>query len=48
MNGTELCKMFRRQPLKKRSWMEMAHVKSVNMSHTGERKEALHKRKQSY
>ena len=39
MNGFELCKLLRRQPLKKRAVWKMAQVKSVNKSHSEERKE---------
>ena len=48
MNGFELCKLFRRQPLKKRAGWKMAQVKSVKKVALRREKGALHKRKQSY
>ena len=39
VNGSELCKLLRRQPLKKRAGWKMAQVKSVKKSHSEERKQ---------
>ena len=39
MNGSELCKLLRTQPLKKRAGWKMAQVKSVKKTHSEERKE---------
>ena len=39
MNGSELCKLLRRQPLKKRAGWKMAQGKSVKKPHSEERKE---------
>ena len=38
-NGSELCKLLRRQPLKKRAGWKLAQVKSVKQTHSEERKE---------
>jgi len=39
VNGSELCKLLRRQPLKKGAGWKMAQAKSVKRSHSKERKE---------
>ena len=39
VNGSELCKLLRRQPLKRRAGWKMAQVKSVKKSHSKKRKE---------
>ena len=39
MNASELCKLLRRQPLKKRAGWRMAQKKSVKKLHSEERKE---------
>ena len=39
MNGSELCKLLRGQPLKKGAGWKMAQVKTVKQSHSEERKE---------
>jgi len=39
MNGSELCKLLRRQPRKKRAGWKMAQAKSVKKSGSQERKE---------
>ena len=38
MNGSELCKLLRRQPLKKRAGWKMAQAKSVKKSGSQDRK----------
>ena len=39
MNGSELCKLPRRQPFKKRAGWKMVQENSVQKSHSEERKE---------
>ena len=39
VSGFELCKLLRRQPLRKRAGCKMAQVKGVKKSHSAERKE---------
>ena len=39
MKGSVLCKLLRRQSLKKRAGWKMAQVKSMKKSHSEERKE---------
>ena len=48
MNGSELCKLLRTQPFKKRAGWKMAQVKSVEKVALIREKGDLHKRKQSY
>jgi len=39
VNGFELCKLLRRQPIKERDGWKMAQENSVKKSHSKERKE---------
>jgi len=48
MNGSEVCKLLRRQPLKKGAGWKMAQEKQREKVVPKREKRALHKRKQSH